>query len=218
VSQALSQTVDKTVNQGFRLILASASPRRSEIFRGLGLEFEIEPADIDETQLDGEAPAPYVDRVARAKARACARPGHLTVAADTIVVIDGSVLGKPTDPKDARKMLARLVGREHEVLTAVAILDGTTGASRAAIERSRVRIASMTEPEIDWYVGTGEPLDKAGSYAIQGLGSLFVESVDGNYTNVVGLPVPTLYRLTAELGHSLLDFRAPPKNGSVPTR
>ena len=129
------------------------------------------------------------------------------LAADTIVVLDGEVLTKPTDPADARTMLARLTGREHEVLTAVALADGSAPAV-ATLERSRVRIGPMTPDEVAWYVATGEPLDKAGSYAIQGLGSLFVESVDGNYSNVVGLPVPATYRLFRELGYSLLDFRA----------
>ena len=191
-----------------QLVLASASPRRSEILRGLGLGFEIEPADIDESRLGDEAAEIYVERVARSKAGKRSRPGTLTIAADTIVVIEDSILGKPLGPDDAKRMLARLAGREHEVLTAVAVLDTDSGSLRSSVERSRVRIAAMTPPEIEWYVATREPLDKAGAYAIQGLGSLFVESVEGNYTNIVGLPVPTLYRLVAELGYSLLDFRA----------
>lgn len=190
-----------------RLILASLSPRRSEIFSGLGLVFDVEPADIDESALPGEQPEAYVLRVAKEKATARARPGALVVAADTIVVIDGRILTKPRDPEDARRMLAGLAGREHEVLTGVAVADGAEE-PLSTIERTRVRIASMTPEEIAWYVDTGEPLDKAGSYAIQGLGSLFVEAVDGNYTNVVGLPVPAMYRLFGELGYSLLDFRA----------
>ena len=190
-----------------QLILASASPRRSEILRGLDLEFAIEPADIDESRLGDEAAELYVERVARSKADNRSRPGTLTIAADTIVVIDGLVLGKPGDPEDAKEMLARLAGREHEVLTAVAVLDGDSSALRSSVVRSKVQIAAMSASEINWYVATGEPLDKAGAYAIQGLGSLFVESVEGNYTNIVGLPVPTLYRLVAELGQSLLDFR-----------
>ncbi|MCH7666778.1 MAG: septum formation inhibitor Maf [Acidobacteria bacterium] len=190
-----------------QLILASASPRRSEILRGLGLGFEIEPADIDESRLSDEAAEIYVERIARSKADNRRRPGTLTIAADTIVVIDDSVLGKPESPEDAKRMLARLAGREHEVLTAVAVLDANSGALRSSVERSKVRIAAMSLSEINWYVATGEPLDKAGAYAIQGLGSLFVERVEGNYANIVGLPVPTLYRLVAELGQSLLDFR-----------
>lgn len=190
------------------LILASASPRRSEILRGLGLDFQVEPADVDESRLDGETAEIYVERVARAKAECRARAGALTLAADTTVIIDSSILGKPTDPKDAARMLDRLAGHEHEVLTSVALLDGGNGTLLSSTERSRVRIAAMTTAEIEWYVATGEPLDKAGAYAIQGLGALFVEGVEGNYSNIVGLPVPTLYRLVSELGYSLLDFRS----------
>jgi len=183
------------------------SPRRSDILSGLGLAFTVEPADVDESLQPGEDPESYALRLAKAKAAARAGAGRLVLAADTIVVLDGEVLTKPTDPADARTMLARLTGREHEVLTAVALADGSAPAV-ATLERSRVRIGPMTPDEVAWYVATGEPLDKAGSYAIQGLGSLFVESVDGNYSNVVGLPVPATYRLFRELGYSLLDFRA----------
>ncbi len=205
------------MNEPTRLILASASPRRSEILRGLGVSFEIEPAEIDESRLDAEGPEAYVERVARAKAESRARGGKLILAADTIVIIDGSVLCKPVGPEDATKMLARLAGREHEVLTAVALLDGNSGTLRSSIERSKVRIAAMAPSEIKWYVATEEPLDKAGAYAIQGLGALFVESVQGNYSNIVGLPVPTLYRLISELGYSLLDFRTRGTGGGAST-
>lgn len=177
------------------------------ILSELGLAFEIEPADVDESRLPSETPEAYVIRVAGDKARARAAPDAVVIAADTIVVLDGEVLTKPENPEDAEQMLARLAGREHDVLTGVAVLDGD-GDVRSELARSRVSIAQMTEDEISWYVGTGEPLDKAGSYAIQGLGSLFVESVVGNYTNVVGLPVPVLYRLFGSAGYSLLDFRA----------
>lgn len=197
------------------MILASASPRRSEILRGLGLGFEVEPAHIDESRLGDEGPETYVERVARAKAESRARPNALILAADTIVLIDSAVLGKPVGPEDAVKMLGRLAGREHEVLTSVALLDSDSGILRSSIERSTVRIATMTASEIEWYVATEEPLDKAGAYAIQGLGALFVESVEGNYSNIVGLPVPTLYRLAAELGYSLLDFRNESSGGAA---
>jgi septum formation protein len=191
-----------------KLILASASPRRAEILRGLGVHFEVEPSGIDESRFSDEDPATYVERVARAKANSRKRSDALILAADTIVVIDGAVLGKPADSEEARGMVGRLAGREHTVLTAVALLDGGSDAELSAVERSEVRIAEMTPAEIEWYVATGEPLDKAGAYAIQGLGSLFVESVHGNYTNIVGLPVPPLYRLIADLGYSLLEFRS----------
>lgn len=194
------------------LVLASASPRRSEILRGLEVAFEIQPADIDESRFANEAPDTYVVRVARAKAAAISRPGSLVLAADTIVVIDERVVTKPENPEHAVRILTSLAGREHEVLTAIALVDHSEGGSGeelrlTAIERSRVRMAPMTPQEIDWYVASGEPLDKAGAYAIQGLGALFVEGIEGNYTNVVGLPVPALYRLLKELGYSLLDFR-----------
>ncbi len=129
------------------------------------------------------------------------------LAADTVVVIDGELLGKPRDPDDARRMLARIAGREHTVLTGVALEEPGRDRRVSALERSQVWIAALTPQEIDWYVGTGEPLDKAGSYAIQDLGALLVEEVHGNYTNVVGLPLPLTRRLFRELGWELLDFR-----------
>jgi len=191
------------------LVLASSSPRRLEILQGLGLRFSVQPADVDESRQPGEEPKIYVERVARDKAEAQAGEGRLVIAADTIVLFEGEVLTKPRDPKHARKMLGRLAGREHQVLTALTVLVTRSGVARtlSVVERSRVSLGAMTDDEIHWYVGTGEPLDKAGSYAIQGLGSLFVASIDGNYSNVVGLPVPALFRLVAEAGYSLLDFR-----------
>ena len=150
-------------------------------------------------------------RLAREKAQAVARPGELVLAADTTVVADGEILGKPLDAEDARRMLRQLAGREHEVLTGIALAEPDQengGRTVARVDLTRVRIAPLTDEEIGWYVGTGEPMDKAGAYGIQGLGSLFVEAVDGNYTNVVGLPVPAVYGLFAEMGYDLLrDFQ-----------
>lgn len=146
-------------------------------------------------------------RLAKAKAAAQAYPGELVLAADTVVVIDGELLGKPADPADARRMLGRIAGREHTVLTAVALDEPGRDRRAAAVATSRVRMADLSPEEIDWYVATGEPLDKAGSYAVQGLGALFVEEVFGNYTNVVGLPLPLTHRLFRELGYALRDFR-----------
>ena len=191
------------------LILASASPRRRELLGGLGLRFETRSADVDETPHPGEEAEAYVVRLAREKAAAVARPGELVLAADTTVVVDGEILGKPLDAEDARRMLRQLAGREHEVLTGIALFEVERTAARADL--SRVRMAPLTDEEIDWYVATGEPMDKAGAYGIQGLGSLFVEAVDGNYTNVVGLPVPAVYKLFAELGYDLRSFRLPPR-------
>jgi septum formation protein len=171
------------------------------------LRFTVRAVDLDESPLSGESPAETVLRLARAKAGARAKPGELVLAADTLVVIDGELLGKPKDPADARRMLGRIAGREHTVLTAVALEELGRDRRTAAVASSQVRMASLSPEEIDWYVETGEPLDKAGSYAIQDLGALFVEELAGNYTNVVGLPLPLTYRLFRELGYDLRDFR-----------
>lgn len=190
-----------------RLVLASASPRRRELLGRLGVAFAVRPVDLDETQRPGEPPGDYVLRLAVEKAAAVARAGELVLAADTTVVLDEETLGKPADPADARATLARLAGRDHVVLTGVALVEPGAERRSAAVVTSGVTMAAMSEEEIGWYVATGEPLDRAGSYSIQGLGSLFVEAVDGNYSNVVGLPVPAVYRLFAELGYELRDFR-----------
>jgi septum formation protein len=146
-------------------------------------------------------------RLAESKARAAAGPGELLLAADTIVVLDGKVLGKPGDAAQASVMLASLGGREHQVLTGVALVDGQRDQVATGLESSQVRIGTLDPATIDWYVSTGEPLDKAGSYGIQGLGAMLVETVSGNYTNVVGLPLPLVRRLFGELGYDLLSFR-----------
>jgi septum formation protein len=194
------------------LILASSSPRRRELLRALGLEFEVMVTDVDEALLRSESPVAAVERLARAKADAAAaalgpRP-CLVLAADTLVAISGQVLGKPSSRTEAGSMLRRLAGHRHDVHTAVALLDTDTARHAAAVVTSSVRMAAMSDEEIDWYVGTGEPLDKAGAYAVQGLGAVYVESIDGNYTNVVGLPLPAVRRLIAELGYDWRDFRA----------
>lgn len=198
------------------LVLASASPRRRELLAGLELAFTVRPVDLDETPRPDEEPGAYVFRLAREKAaaRAGASEGaegaELVLAADTTVVLDGDILGKPVDVLDARRMLGRIAGREHTVLTGVALHERRVGGEVrqvSTVASSRVRMAPMSEREIAWYAATGEPLDKAGSYAVQGLGALFVEEVFGNYTNVVGLPLPATYRLFAELGYDLRDFR-----------
>lgn len=164
-------------------------------------------AEVDETPRPGEPPGDYVLRLAREKAAATARPGELVLAADTTVVVDGEILGKPRDGEDARRMLRRLAGREHEVLTGIALDEPGRERRASGVEVSRVRMAPLAEGEIAWYVATGEPMDKAGAYAIQGLGALFVEAVFGNYSNVVGLPIPGVYRLFAGLGYDLKAFR-----------
>jgi septum formation protein len=168
----------------------------------------VRAASVDETPRRGEPPAGYVRRLALAKASAEVRTGELVLGADTVVVVDGELLGKPRDTAEARAMLARLAGREHTVLSGIALCGGgPAGRGASAVESTRVVMAAMSSEEIRWYVGTGEPLDKAGAYAVQGLGALFVEAVFGSYTNVVGLPLPATRRLFAELGHELLAFR-----------
>jgi septum formation protein len=189
------------------LILASASPRRRELLAGLGVRFTLRAADLDETPRPGEDPETTVLRLAREKAAAVARPGELVLAADTDVVLDGDILGKPRDPEDARRMLARIAGREHTVLSGVALEEPGTGRRASGMAVSRVRMAPMTPERIAWYVATGEPLDKAGSYAVQGIGALLVEEIFGNYTNVVGLPLPLTWRLFREMGYELMEFR-----------
>ncbi len=172
----------------------------------LGLAFSVRPVALDEIPLDGEPPAAYVERLAAAKARAQGAPGELVLAADTVVALAGELLGKPAGPDEARAMLARLAGRRHEVFTGVALYDSAGERLERAVERSSVEIAPLTEDRIAWYVATGEPLDKAGAYAIQGFGALFVTRIEGNYTNVVGLPLPTVHGLFARLGYDLRDF------------
>jgi septum formation protein len=177
------------------LVLASASPRRRELLTAAGLDFEVLRVDIDETPARGETPEDHVRRLAREKAGAgrVRRPGTVVLAADTIVVLDDRILGKPRDAEDATRMLRALSGRAHEVLTGVAV-SGPAG-TVVEVARTRVWFQSLSDAEIAGYVGSGEPRDKAGAYAIQGLGSKFVERIDGSYSNVVGLPVALVYRL-----------------------
>ncbi len=183
------------------LVLASSSPRRADILRAVNWPFASEAADVDESLHAGEAAVPYVERLARAKAAAVAarRLFGLVLGADTVVVVDGAILGKPRDEAEARRMLHRLRGRWHEVLTGVALVRAETKAAIVAHERTRVRFAPMTDAEIDWYIATGEPADKAGAYAVQGQGALFVAAIDGDYWNVVGLPVRLVYKLSVEI-------------------
>ena len=183
-----------------RVILASQSPRRRELLALVGIAHEVRPADVDESPLPGEAPVPHAERLARAKADTLARlhPDALVVAADTVVVIDGDILGKPRDTAHASAMLARLAGREHTVVTAVAVSRGDRVAS--AVERVLVRFRPLTDAEIAAYVATGEPMDKAGAYGIQGYGATIVERIDGDFFAVMGLPLATVVRLARDLG------------------
>ena len=180
-----------------KLILASASPRRAEILRTVGWPFEALPADIDESRRAGEDAVTYVERVARAKAEAAAllAPGATVLGADTVVVVENEILGKPVDDEDARRMLRLLRDRWHQVLTGVALVNPEAGSLKVAHEVTEVRFAEMSEDEISWYVASGEPMDKAGAYAIQGQGARFVKEIRGDYFNIVGLPVRLVYEL-----------------------
>jgi septum formation protein len=187
--------------RGAALVLASASPRRRDLLRSLGADFRVVPSEIDETLAPG-SPRDAVAALALDKARAVAarvREG-IVLGADTIVVIDGAVLGKPTGTADARQMLRRLSGREHEVITGIAVVDAAGGRFATTAVVSRVRMVGYGEAEIEAYVATGEPLDKAGAYAIQGRGGALVAALEGSFSNVVGLPLEETARLLTEFG------------------
>ncbi len=191
-----------------RLVLASGSPRRRELLERLGLDFDVVAPDVDETRYPDEAPAAYVDRVARSKSAAVAGDGLIVLAADTIVVHEGRVMGKPGHPEEARTMLRRIEGDVHEVFTGLAIGAWDTGAQiKSVVDVAEVTMLPMTEEEIAWYVGTGEPLDKAGGYALQGLGGLFVGKVVGSPFTVIGLPIHLIARLLSASGVDLTAFR-----------
>jgi septum formation protein len=183
------------------LVLASSSPRRVEILTSLGIPFAVDPADVPEEIRPGESARDAASRLAADKAApvAARRPDRWVLAADTLVLVGEEILGKPRDDADARRMLGLLAGREHRVVTAVRLQRGAE-AGRERIETSRVRISPLSPEEILWYVATGEPRDKAGAYAVQGLGSRFIESVAGSYTNVMGLPARSVYLLLRESG------------------
>jgi septum formation protein len=186
-----------------QLVLASASPRRAYILSALGIAFRVRAADVDEALLPAEDAAAAALRLARAKALAVAAGESLPVlAADTLVVCDQRVLGKPESAEHARSMLRALAGREHEVVTGVCLV--AAGAARSGIERTRVRFATLTDEEIARYVRSGEPMDKAGGYHVDGRGALFVEAVTGSPSNVAGLPVRLVARLCAEAGLEIL--------------
>ena len=182
-----------------KIILASASPRRAEILRTIGWPFEALAVHIDESRRQGESAAAYVQRLAREKAEtAAALTIELNVVgADTTVAIDNQILEKPVDADDARRMLEMLSGRWHKVLTGVAVVDRTSLETRVAYQETEVKFASMSIAELDWYIAGGEPMDKAGGYAIQGQGARFIEGIRGDFFNVVGLPVRLLYELFA---------------------
>jgi septum formation protein len=184
-----------------KLVLASASPRRAELLRSAGYDFTVDPAEVDEAQRPAEAPADYVRRVALDKARTVAArrrtPGEVVLAADTTVVADGEILAKPADKSDAARMLALLSGTEHSVFTGIAAI--SRGREIAEIVTTRVRLLPLGVDEIQWYVETGEPMGKAGAYAIQGRAARFVDWIEGSWSNVVGLPVATVAQMIRRL-------------------
>ncbi|MEO6525279.1 MAG: Maf family protein [Gemmatimonadaceae bacterium] len=183
-----------------RVILASQSPRRRELLTLIGISHEVRPADIDETYRPGEKPRAHAERLAREKAAVIARvaPDCVVIGSDTIVVVDGDVLGKPSDEAEAASMLHRLAGRSHLVITAVAVV--WRGETRSAVEEVGVDFHPLTDAEIAAYIATREPMDKAGAYGIQGYGAAIVARVDGDYFAVMGLPVQRLVRMLRELG------------------
>jgi septum formation protein len=189
-----------------RLVLASGSPRRAGLLAQLGLRFESVAPDIDETRHPGEEPSAYVERIAREKATAVAVPETVVVAGDTAVVHEGHVMGKPAHPEEARAMLRRIQSDVHEVVTGLAVAAG--GETHSLIDVTAVRVLALTENEISDYVDTGEPMDKAGAYALQGRGGVYVESVEGSPYTVIGLPIHLLPRLLSRVGADLRHFDA----------
>jgi septum formation protein len=183
-----------------RIILASQSPRRRELLSLVGIPHEVRPADIDESYLNGEQPRAHAERLAREKAAVISReaPDALVIGSDTIVVVDGDVLGKPRDEAHAAEMLSRLSGRAHTVMTAVAVM--WRGEELSAVEEVEVTFHALSPDDITRYIATREPMDKAGAYGIQGYGATIVARVDGDYFAVMGLPLQRLVRLMADLG------------------
>jgi septum formation protein len=183
-----------------RVVLASGSPRRHQLLNLIGIEHEVNPANIDETMRPREAPRRHAERLARDKAATVAvrDPDLITIGADTVVVINRKVLGKPADTNDAARMLGMLSGREHTVITAVAVARGRK--LRSAIEEVRVKFRRLREDEIEAYIATGEPMDKAGAYGIQGFGATIVERIEGDYFAVMGLPLVRLVGLMRDVG------------------
>ncbi len=183
-----------------KVVLASGSPRRRQLLELIGIPHEVRPSNIDETMRPREVPRRHAERLAREKASVVAtrEPEVVTIAADTIVVINRKVLGKPRDIEDARRMLEMLSGREHTVITAVAVARGRK--LRSAIEEVKVKFRRLRDDEIDAYIATGEPMDKAGAYGIQGFGATIVECVNGDYFAVMGLPLARVVMLMRDLG------------------
>ena len=185
-----------------RLLLASASPRRAELLSAAGFTFDIAPADVDETPRPDESPRDYALRVAREKTEAvaatCRNSGTVVLSADTVVVAEGQMLGKPADAREAEIMLKTLSGRVHDVHTAVVVCTG--GREVHEVVTTRVRLLPLSDDEIAWYIASGESEGKAGAYAIQDRAARFIDWIEGSWSNVVGLPLATVYRLLREVG------------------
>jgi septum formation protein len=188
-----------------KIILASGSPRRAEILRNAGFEFRVEAANVDESRFSGESAEDYVRRLAGAKARAVAQKigqgegSAAVIGADTIVVIGGEILGKPEGAQDARRMLHLLSGKTHEVLTGLSVIAIPSGREYGHVEKTTVRFLALSVGDIDGYVATGEPFDKAGAYGIQGIGGRFISGIEGCYFNVMGLPLSRLWSILRDL-------------------
>jgi septum formation protein len=185
-----------------KFILASASPRRRELLASIGLDFDVIPSHVPEVHQEGEAPEEYVARLSRDKARALAvqYPARWVIAADTTVLLGEQLLEKPVDKNDAARMLETIAGKTHIVYTGVTLEQAETGYRDTRVAESEVRMLPLSPREIEWYVATGEPLDKAGAYAVQGIGAMFIDSIHGSYTNVVGLPLATLFQMMRKAG------------------
>lgn len=185
-----------------KFILASASPRRRELLASIGLDFEVRPSHVPEVHQEGEAPEEYVARLSRDKAHALAaeHPAEWVIAADTTVLLGDELLEKPNDPADAERMLGTIAGKTHVVYTGVTLENVDRDYRDTRVAESEVRMLPLSAQEIAWYVATGEPLDKAGAYAVQGIGAMFIDSIHGSYTNVVGLPLATLFQMLRRAG------------------
>jgi len=185
-----------------KFILASASPRRRELLASIGLTFEVIPSHVPEVRDEHESPEEYVARLSREKAQAIASryPDEWIIAADTTVLLGEQLLEKPLDDADARRMLATIAGRTHIVYTGVTLQNVSGGWCETRIAESEVRMLPLSSEDIAWYVKTGEPLDKAGAYAVQGIGAMFIDSIHGSYTNVVGLPLANLFQMLRKAG------------------
>src|SRR5204863_8281048 len=189
-------------------ILASASPRRRELLTSIGLDFDGVPSHVPDIHQEGEAPEEYVARLSRDKAHALSAqyPAHWVIAADTTVLLGDQLLEKPVDAKDAERMLATIAGKTHIVYTGVTLECAQREYRDTRVAESEVRMLPLSQREIEWYVATGEPLDKAGAYAVQGIGAMFIDSIHGSYTNVVGLPLATLFQMMRKAGVDPLRY------------